>query len=376
MKVVLVQSSWTPHSEARLRIARDRFAAGGGSLEVVTVAATQSDYGWPVPAPESSSLFTGKDYWNIGYRELKSRLIPTLEACCPDVVVLPGWAFRESLSALGWAIKRSIPRVLVSDSQTIDHRRRSVVEMTKRPLVRAFDAALVGGSPHVAYLTALGFDPSACFPGCDVVDNEHFVAVSRSTRPEAPTLLSCIRLLPRKNVRTILGVLGRAKEWHWKIAGDGPDRAAIERRVSELGLGDRVEMLGHVEYEDLPSLYASADVYLQPSLSEPWGLAVNEAMAASLPVIVSERCGCRADLVKEGLNGSSFDPTDPSTLESVLAGMLNARERWVEMGGVSAEIISSWGLDLYATNLVRACEKALVTRGRTGLIARTVGRLL
>jgi 1,2-diacylglycerol 3-alpha-glucosyltransferase len=53
-----------------------------------------------------------------------------------------------------------------------------------------------------------------------------------------------------------------------------------------------------------------ASAFIQASTTEQWGLVVNEAMASGLPVLVSERCGCAPDLVKNGVNGYTFDPYD------------------------------------------------------------------
>jgi glycosyltransferase involved in cell wall biosynthesis len=114
-----------------------------------------------------------------------------------------------------------------------------------------------------------------------------------------------------------------------------------------------------VDYFQLPELYARVDAYLQPSLSEPWGLAVNEAMASGLPVVVSNRCGCHEDLVQEGINGFTFDPSSPRGLVQALQRLWESRERWVEMGQASRAIIAQWGLDLFARNLWRACDIAL-----------------
>jgi glycosyltransferase involved in cell wall biosynthesis len=191
-------------------------------------------------------------------------------------------------------------------------------------------------------------------------------------------MLSVLRLLPRKNVLAVLDALPRALQWRWVVAGDGPQRPLVERRISELGLGTRVDLLGHVPYDELPDLYASADVYLQPSLSEPWGLAVNEAMASGLPVVVSTRCGCSEDLVRDGENGYVFDPADRESLHRVLDLMLASRHRWPEMGLASRDIISDWGPDRFARNFWKACEIAIANRrlASSGPLRRLTGASL
>src|SRR5438034_9827058 len=69
-----------------------------------------------------------------------------------------------------------------------------------------------------------------------------------------------------------------------------------------------VHLPGFKQYEELPIFYGLADAFIHASISEPWGLVVNEAMASGLPVLVSIACGCEGDLVKEKVNGFSFNP--------------------------------------------------------------------
>jgi glycosyltransferase involved in cell wall biosynthesis len=89
-------------------------------------------------------------------------------------------------------------------------------------------------------------------------------------------------------------------------------------------------------------------------------------MASGLPVVVSNRCGCREDLVREGVNGYTFDPFSEESLAEVLNRMLARRCDWPEMGRASRDIIASWGLDRFAQNFWRACEAAISARRATG----------
>jgi glycosyltransferase involved in cell wall biosynthesis len=65
-------------------------------------------------------------------------------------------------------------------------------------------------------------------------------------------------------------------------------------------------------------VYGLADALVLPSLSEPWGLVVNESLAAGTPVIVSQRCGCVPELVREPAAGFAFDPSDAAALARLM----------------------------------------------------------
>jgi glycosyltransferase involved in cell wall biosynthesis len=127
-----------------------------------------------------------------------------------------------------------------------------------------------------------------------------------------------------------------------------------------LGLDGSVRLPGFVQYDGLRALYARAGAFILPSVSDPWGLVVNEAMAAGLPVLVSNRCGCAPDLVEEGRNGFTFDPYDIEGLARLMLRMssMSDAER-AAMGQASREIIRRWTPETFATNLMKVVEVAL-----------------
>ncbi|MBI4445046.1 MAG: glycosyltransferase family 4 protein [Acidobacteria bacterium] len=367
MQVAIVYLNFGPYHIARLEATGAVGQITGNKLAAIEIASQQSDYRWPeIREPgihyTRHTLFADTDYWSIPYVRMRRALSRRLNQIKPDVLVLPGWGFKESVAGLGWSLRRKVPRVVISDSQAIDRQQTLGRRVVKQFLLHLFQTALVGGQPHVRYLEELGFSKEHCYVGCDVVDNGFFERESQEWKKlkppmtSTPVILSCIRLLPRKNVPGVIQVLARNPQWTWIIAGDGSQRPEIETEIQRMGLAGRVQLLGHVNYFELPSVYARAHVYLQPSLSEPWGLAVNEAMACGLPVLVSNRCGCHEDLVKDGVNGFVFDPE--SGLSAALEKMEACRERWMHMGECSQEIINRWGLDLFARNLWQCCEAA------------------
>ena len=90
----------------------------------------------------------------------------------------------------------------------------------------------------------------------------------------------------------------------------------------------------------MPPFLAQSDVLILPSKSEPWGLVVNEAMVCGMPVIVSETCGCVADLVKNDLNGFTFDPGNEKELERAMQFFIQNPEKIPAMGKASEKLIA------------------------------------
>ena len=116
--------------------------------------------------------------------------------------------------------------------------------------------------------------------------------------------------------------------------------------------------------EQLPPIYASAGCFVLPSLSEPWGLVVNEAMASGLPVLVSNRCGCAPDLVREGENGFLFDPARPDELACLMERICGGTLDRQAFGAASRRIVAAFSVDRFAARA--AAHISQVHQQRTG----------
>jgi glycosyltransferase involved in cell wall biosynthesis len=262
----------------------------------------------------------------------------------------------------------------MSDSTAIDAPRPWWREWPKRRVVDLCETALVAGTRHKKYLTQLGMPEDRIWSGYDVVDNAHFAEGADKARKRgsflrnelalpARYMLTCCRFVKKKNLKRLIE--GYA---HYRrradtpralvLVGDGPQRDALEERVTRLGLDDDVYFPGFGQYDDLPPYYGLADAFVLPSTHEQWGLVVNEAMAAGLPVLVSERCGCAPDLVIDGENGHTFDPYDVDAIANALGRLPENKEALRRMGRASRKRVQEWTPQTFARNLGEAAERA------------------
>jgi len=148
--------------------------------------------------------------------------------------------------------------------------------------------------------------------------------------------------------------------------------------IDELGLQEVVFLIGKVAYADLPMLYACAEVFVITSNShaETWGLTVNEAMAAGLPVFVSSSCGSCEDLVEDGINGRVFDANNTEALALHFDAIGRGRYPLAAMGESSQRIIQQWGLERHAQNFWKAVSYAAARSRAPSMLSRVALRLV
>jgi phosphatidyl-myo-inositol dimannoside synthase len=141
--------------------------------------------------------------------------------------------------------------------------------------------------------------------------------------PRGPVSILCVaHLYPRKDVATLLDAMARlAGGAVLRVVGTGPALAGLERRAREVGLGGRVEFLGHLPFDRLAAEYRRADLFCLPSRQEGFGIVFLEAMAAGLPV-VAVRAAAIPEIVADGASGILVPPGDAAALANALERLI------------------------------------------------------
>lgn len=139
------------------------------------------------------------------------------------------------------------------------------------------------------------------------------------------------------------------------IVGSGGLELELKAYVAEHQLSN-VYFFGFRNQSELPQFYAAADVFVFPSERETWGLVLNEAMCAGLPVIASVEIGATADLIREGENGFTYPAGDIDQLTHHLTVLLTDAPRRQAMGQRSREIIANWDFEKCAQGVLAALQ--------------------
>ena len=144
------------------------------------------------------------------------------------------------------------------------------------------------------------------------------------------------------------------------LVGSGPQ----ERQLQEMVRADEipgVHFAGWKQYDAVPPYYALASCLVLASVSETWGLVVNEAMACGLPVLVSERCGWVPELCREGETGYRFAPDSVDELAGLMVRVSSDSAQLSAFGEASRRIISSFTPQIWAKKF-KTCILAAMER--------------
>ena len=390
-QVVVIWIDWYPYHLARFNglqsVLGQEEVAG---IELVGGVGVHDGLKFREDRPEGMRIETllPNGSWHTASKlGLSIALWKSLSRLNPAVVLIPGYYMLPAFAAMFWARLKGRTSVLMSESTAIDHARTGWKEALKSKLVRTmFDWAVVGGEAHVRYLRQLGFPSDRIAHFYDVVGNERVQQNTHAIRQASSAaahglpehyFLFIGRLAEEKNVcglvRDWLEYRRRGGTWALVMAGDGPELPKLRQMLAGSAY-QNVSLVGHKSSRELLPLFAFADCFVLPSTREPWGLVVNEAMAASLPLLVSSRCGCAEDLVTHGQNGMVFDPADQEAMVSCMLNMeaLPEVER-VRQGAFSASRIARFSPSNLGHEIARIADWAYdqsLAAGRSGRLVK------
>jgi glycosyltransferase involved in cell wall biosynthesis len=306
---------------------------------------------------------TGTSFWapiNHGfYRALKKGRF--------DAIWLHGYWSVNSILTMVVAKLLGIPLLERAESTLIDHPRSAFKLAIKRAffsIARHFiDVVLPIGSRNRDYwVHYLGPDfPSFMVPYA--VDNAYFQTTSANAshsreefrkqlnlERDRPIILYASKLMIRKRCIDLIDAYSgleqtfEGKQPYLLIVGDGSERATCETRARAAG-GSRVRFLGFQNQSQLARFFDLCDVFVLPSIYEPFALVVNEVMNAGRAIIVSDEVGCQPDLITDRVNGRVFPAGDIPALRAALGSVLGDADIRREMGQRSLERINQWSFE-------------------------------
>lgn len=283
--------------------------AKGVQLQIISCSKNEPNRLWDLPPVDFACEILHEHIFKWDGRYIHSNLdvISALKAFKPDVLVSDGFN-PTHLYAFAYARYVGIPHVCMTDGTYISENTLTFAHRLLRRFVYSRSEAYIAASDGGFELfDSYQLPRERCFKSCLCIDNAVYAQAAEKVEKKYD-LLACGRLEAVKNPQFVVQVaLAVAQRLQRKIkvlfVGSGSLEHEIKRMTGVYPDLLDVTFSGHADQHELPALYASARIFLFPSTWDPWGVVVNEACAAGLPVIASPFAGASNELVRHGYNG-------------------------------------------------------------------------
>lgn len=358
MRVLVVSGIWPPDVGGPASHAPEvaaRLLARGHRVEVVTTAER-------APAPEEYPIRWVSRGLPRGVRHARAAALVAVRARRADVVYTTGMLGRSAAGAT--AARRPYVIKLTADPAFERARRRGLAAGDadafqqaggdlRLLLLRAARNAELRRAAHVfcpsAWLRELAVAWGVDAERVDVLPNPAPVVDELPPREQlrerygidGPTLAFAGRLTAQKALGDALQALTEVEGATLLVAGEGPERAALERRAAELGLDGRVRFLGPQPRSSVLELYRAADAAVLSSSWENFPHGVVEALAVGTPVIATAVGGV-AEVVEDGRNGLLVPAGEPAALAAAIGRYLGDPELQARLRAAAAPSVAGY----------------------------------
>lgn len=206
------------------------------------------------------------------------------------------------------------------------------------------------------------------FPRCKCLKWGYFPEIhsidDRDVVKRENVICSVQRLIPLKRVEMQIEALSSLTESGFDmslhIAGDGPERAALEARARDLGIADRVVFLGELDGAGVATLLSSSRYFVATSnKKEGWGATINEAMASGCSVIACSEMGSVPYLIQDGINGFTFSGGTGEFVSKLKMAVSLPLEAAAMGKRAQVTMCTTWSASVAAKNLVRFGQSVL-----------------
>jgi len=285
----------------------------------------------------------------------------------PTILITAGYSDPSIIFSVIFNKIRGGKNIITSDTTINDRARIWYKKLLKKAILKFFNFGFCIGTKQMEYLLSLGFSKNKLIKaGWYAIDYKDVSKTNKLINNfKKFNFIYVGRLSPEKNLKILINSFYEVKrfknsnDWGLIIVGDGPQKEELFKLVNSLGIKNDIFFVGGRSWKEVVDFYTISDVFILPSISEPWGLVVNEAMIYGLPVIVSKRCGSYYDLVKEGVNGFGFDPFNQKELQEIMLKFINKEVDMKKMGEESKNIIKDYTPENAAKQMLTGIKKLL-----------------
>ena len=306
--------------------------------------------------------------FRIGRIDIRPFIIFSLMYYNPDVVVATEFNL-QTISALMYA-KLFHRKILIQSNATsftgaTFPRRKRFREW----LAHRCDGFIANSTETKKYLCELGADSDKVFVSIQTIDVYKWKNLAYECRESGNNLKNELglngkvilyvgRLEPHKGVHFLIeafcSVAEILNDVSILIVGSGSEEAKLKEECRKKGIIKRVKFVGYKQPDELPRYYSASDLFVFPTLWDPFGLVVTEALASGVPVICSPYAGAAEDLIREDCNGYIIDPRETRKLAKLLSKILLDDDLLQRLKLGALELTKDFTVEKSASNFLKA----------------------
>jgi glycosyltransferase involved in cell wall biosynthesis len=339
------------------------FYSGGESLIAKFDHGFKKKIEWDIPLLQGYAFeFLINTAKEVGSHHFKGVKTPTgieqINKFKPDAILVYGWAYESHLAILKY-FKGKIPVYFRGDS-TVLNRKTGLKSYLKKLYLKNIytnvDAAFYVGTANKAYYEYCGLKSNQLIFAPHAIDNQRFssdratdalaIRESLGLTPDDLLILFAGKFEKVKNPLLLLSAFNEieTQRIHLLFVGNGSLEKELKKVSQQHPKNDHVHFMGFQNQTQMPAIYQACDLFCLPSISETWGLAVNEAMASGKPVLVSDKVGCAIDLVTEK-TGNIFKSGSLYDLKQNLIALTKDKSALQKMGNFASVHIHNWSFE-------------------------------
>jgi glycosyltransferase involved in cell wall biosynthesis len=287
-----------------------------------------------------------------------------------DLLIVAGYIHPTMQLAMMVCILLKQPWILFAERPGVSRRSLWSRVLRSVPLftLRSADALIgTGGLAQAQYQNLCGAGVSV-FSLPYLVDLKPFLGIERTDgrAPNGLNFLACGELIPRKGTDVLVRAFAKAAQScpdiALRIVGDGSERFKLAEQIPD-SVRNRIVFAGSVPFAERSGPFARSDVFIHPARHDGWGVVIQEALSAGLPVIATRQTGAAYDLIEEGKNGFLVDAGNEDELCQRIVWFAHHRDEIRELGANARNkartLTPEWG----AEEIVRIARTVLRNRG-------------
>ncbi|WP_291721749.1 glycosyltransferase [Bernardetia sp.] len=295
-------------------------------------------------------------------------IIEDIKSYEPNAILVFGWSYKSHLKVIRY-FSNKISVWFRGDSHlltTISPVKKVARKLFLTWLYSHIDKAFFVGTNNKSYYKHAGVSDTKLTFAPHAIDNSRFtptdenVAVANKWREELGiqenelVWLFAGKFEAVKQPQLLIQAFierGKNKE-HLILVGNGHLEEELKEQTKNRA---NIHFLPFQNQSKMPIIYLLADVFLLTSVSETWGLAINEAMAAEKAIIASTKVGCAIDLIQDNENGFVFQSENVQSLKEAMNKITSQRQA-KDMGRLSSQIIQNWSFEKIAQTIENSFE--------------------